>query len=106
MTKKSSQALTGELFKKVAAIKLNDTAIFGGTSSRDFTLQALRKSVAELSAALGSKKMYDEIMQRYEEMVAAIDTAGITGLISETELGDYYKLVDQIWEAIEQENKA
>jgi hypothetical protein len=42
-------------------------------------------------------------MEAYEAVAADIDTAGITGLISESEITEYYALIDDIWAAIEKE---
>jgi len=105
MTKKTSQELTNELFEMVQDIKLNDVTAIFGTTSNESILQTLRKSVVEFAANLSSKATYDEVMHHYEALVASIDTAGITGLISEDELSGYYKLVDDIWAALEKENK-
>lgn len=103
MAKQTSQELTKQLFDKVSNIKFNDAAAIFGTTSKESMLQTLRKAVAELSVALAEKMPYEQIMARYEEAVAAIDTAGVTGLISEAEITDYYKLTDNIWAAIEKE---
>jgi hypothetical protein len=100
---KQSQALTQELFGKVGKIKLNDAAAIFGTTSGETNLQNLRKAVAELTAALANNAAYDETIQRYEATVAAVDTAGLTSLISEQEIIGYYKLTDDIWAAIEKE---
>ncbi|MDQ3065215.1 MAG: hypothetical protein M3Q36_03005 [bacterium] len=107
MTKshKSTDELVGQLFEKVASIKLNDSAAIFGTTSRESMLQSLRKSIAELGSAISAKKTYDDIMKKYEDAVSNIDTAGVTGLISESELTDYYALVDDIWAAIERQKK-
>jgi hypothetical protein len=101
--KQSAQLLTRELFDKVQGIKLNDPAAIFGTTSGESILQSLRKSVAELGTAIAEKKPYEEIMKAYEAMAANMDTAGVTGLISEAELTDYYSLADKIWAAIEHE---
>lgn len=101
--KDSAEILTQKLFDKVQAIRLNDAAAIFGTTSHESMLQNLRKSVVNLRAAIGAHKSYDETMKVYEKTVSAIDTAAITGLISETELPGYYTLIDSIWVAIEHE---
>jgi hypothetical protein len=104
MTKKqSAEELVRLLHQKVQDIKLNDAAAIFGTTSKESMLQNLRKSVAELGSTVSMKKPYDEVMKDYEKSVGEIDAAGITGLISETELADYYTLIDSIWVAIERE---
>jgi hypothetical protein len=105
MTKFTAEQICKQLFDKVSSIKLNDAAAIFGTTSKESMLQSLRKGVAELGAALAGGKSYDEIMELYETMASAIDTAGVTGLISEAEMTGYYKLVDDLWAAIEKENK-
>lgn len=106
MTKKSATELVRELFDKISSIKLNDAAAIFGTTSKESMLQELRKSVANLGTVVAEKKPYDEVMQAYEAVAGNIDTAGVTGLISEAELMDYYALIDNIWAAIEREKDA
>ncbi len=105
MKKRSSSELAKELFEKIHAIRLNDAAAIFGTSAKESMLQGLRKNAAELGAALGSKKPYETVMKHYEAVASEIDTAGVTGLISDAELPDYYKIIDDLWAAIERENK-
>ena len=103
---KSTRELVTELFEKIGEIKLNQPAgIFGATSGQS-VLQDLMKSVTDLIQALGDSAEYEVVMQKYEVLVSSIDTAGITGLISEAEMADYYKLVDDIWATIESEKKS
>ncbi len=97
----AAHELNKKLFSKVGAIKLNDAAAIFGTTSRESMLQSLRGSVAELGTVLADKEPYQQIMEKYEAVVAAIDAAGLTGLISEAEMADYYALIDDIWAAIE-----
>jgi hypothetical protein len=103
MAKKTTEELVRELFEKVQSIKLNDAAAIFGTTSRESMLQDLRKHVAELGSELAAKKPYESIMQSYEKVAGDIDTAAVTGLISESEVTDYYALVDKLWAAIEKE---
>ncbi len=104
--KQSSGELNRQLFDKVSAIRLHqDIAAIYGTTSRESTLQELRKHVAQLGEALGSEKPYEQVMQCYEAVVASVDTASVTGLISETEVPAYYSLVDNLWAAIEKEKQ-
>lgn len=106
MAKKSARELNKELFDKVASIRLHqDIAAIYGTTSRESMLQELRKHVAQLGEALASNQSYEHIMECYEAVVGSIDSAGVTGLISETEISDYYSLVDNLWAAIEKEQK-
>ncbi len=103
MAKKSATELNRELFDKIGKIKLNDAAAIFGTTSKESMLQGLRKSVVELGEVLAKNRPYDEIMERYEKMAGGIDAAGLTGLISESEMAAYYKLIDDLWAAIEKE---
>jgi hypothetical protein len=103
MAREKASELTKQLFEKVAGIKLNDAAAIFGTTSKESMLQELRKNVAELSSAITAKKSYDQIMKHYEAMAANVDTAGVTGLISEDEMTGYYSLIDKLWIAIEKE---
>ncbi len=103
MTKKFAAEINRKLFDKVAKIKLNDAAGIFGTTSKESMLQTLRKSTADLGVRLIEKQSYDDIMQAYEALASSIDSAGLTGLISEAELVDYYALIDKLWAAIEQE---
>jgi hypothetical protein len=105
MAREKASELTKQLFEKVAGIKLNDAAAIFGTTSKESMLQELRKNVAELGAAISAKKPYDQIMKLYESMAGSVDTAGVTGLISEEEIIEYYSLIDKLWIAIEKEMK-
>lgn len=103
MTKQTALTISKELFDKAAKIKLNNAAAIFGTTSHESLLQNMRKHIAELSAALTAKKPYTEVMQAYEAVAADVDSAGLTGLISEAELPEYYALIDKLWGAIEKE---
>lgn len=102
------QAITnnGELLKKLSSIKLNDASSILGSTSNQATLNELLRAVAELGDSLKSARPYEDIMAKYEQVAAGVDTAGITGLISESEIQDYYKIVDDIWSAVEKERKS
>lgn len=103
--KKPLQEFTSELFNKVQSIKLNDAAAIFGTSSKESMLQDLRKAVVEFAESIKSDAGYEQLIAKHEAIAAAIDTAGLTGLISEAELPAYYKIVDDIWVQLEKENK-
>lgn len=101
--KHSSIELTNQLLNKISKIKLNDAATILGGSSEGAILNDLRSGAVELQGSLNGDSSYDEIMKSYEALAGAVDTAGVTGLISEAEMADYYTLVDNIWTAIERE---
>ena len=104
MAKTSAIEIAKVLGDKIHGINLmTPDWLARGTSADEAQLLSLRKSIALLVEALATKKSYKEIMKAYEELAGAIDTAGITGLISETELTEYYALVDKLWAAIEKE---
>lgn len=102
--KKTTLELIHELMQKISAIKLNNAStILGGVSTAGTTLNELRSSAAALQEAVTEKQSYEIIMGKYEMLVGVVDTAGVTGLISETEMAEYYAIVDNIWAAIEKE---
>ncbi len=104
--KHSSIELTSQLLENIGRIKLNDaTTILGGSSSTTI-LNDLRIAAGELQQSLNNGSSYELIMELYEKLAGAVDTAGVTGLISETELTSYYELIDSIWAAIEKEKDA
>ncbi len=96
--------LIKELFDKVADIRTNSPAGVFGTTSRQSMLSDLVKSVGELGKAVQGGEPYEVIIKKHEEMAMQVDSAGITGLITESEIAGYYELVDAIWAAIEKEN--
>lgn len=101
--KKPATELTNDLMQKIGTIKLNDaTAILGGSSGQQM-LNNLRGSAAALQTVLAEESPYEEVMEKYEALAGDIDTAGVTGLISESEMAEYYTLIDNIWAAIERE---
>lgn len=105
MSQNSTRDLLKQLFTRTSAIKLNQPAGVFGTTSNQKTLQDLNKYIAELSQLVVSKASYQEIMEAYEKVMSGLDTAGITGLISESEMPEYYKLADDIWKSIEKDDK-
>lgn len=105
MSKDNSATLTKELFESLSKIRLTLVSGVAGTTSKQVMLQDLQKKVAQLGASISAEEEYEEIMKRYDEMISALDTAGITGIISQDEMHDYYKKVDNIWSAIEKDNK-
>ncbi|MCA9348018.1 hypothetical protein KC867_01260 [Candidatus Saccharibacteria bacterium] len=106
MPKQSSLELAKEIGDKIHGINLVAPGwLARGTSANEAQLLVLRKSVALLVEALAKQKTYSEVMERYEALVGAVDVAGITGLIGENELSDYYKLVDELWVIIEKERR-
>lgn len=97
--------LTKQLFDKVSNLKLNEAAgIFGSTNKQNI-LDKLRSSVVDLSKSIEQDESYDLIMKKYEVLAGFVDTATVSGIISEEEATDYYKLVDDIWIALEKINK-
>lgn len=78
---------------------------WSGTSGKEAQLLTLRQASAELVAAIGGDQSGETILKKYGEVVAQIDAAGLTGLLTENELGEYYILADKLWAAIEKENK-
>jgi|GEM_PF-2113519 len=104
--KKTTKELTAELITQVQKMKVKDAAAIFGTTTNELIIQDLHRAVGEFADALHKNADYTQLMQKYESVVGQIDTAGITGLISESELPVYYTLVDNIWEALEQEKKA
>lgn len=101
---RSAAELNKELYKKVDAIKVNDASAIFGTTSQEDLLVMLKSKIIELSEAIIKSQPYDKVMDCYEQVVSNLDTAAVTGLISESEMAEYYKIVDDIWAAIEQEN--
>lgn len=98
--------LIHELLQKISTINLNDAStILGGTSTAGSTLNELRSSASALQEAVAEGQPYETVMKHYEVLAGAVDTAGITGLISETEMTEYYTLIDAIWAAIEKEKE-
>jgi hypothetical protein len=103
--KQSAAAITRTLFETASNIKPDGAAGIFGTTSHEANRQALVKAIADLGTVFAGDATYDEVMARYEAVVACVDTAGLTGLISESEITNYYKRTDQIWAAIEKEYK-
>lgn len=101
--KKPAAELTNDLMQKIGTIKLNDASSILGGSSGQQMLNSLRGAAADLQQSLADESSYEEIMEKYESLAGDIDTAGVTGLISESEMAEYYTLVDNIWAAIERE---
>lgn len=100
---KKSQELTAELFEKINKIRLNEAAGIFGTTSDQTVLQELRGAMAQFSKTLNTTSDYETTMKDYEALAAGLDTAGITGLISEPEMIVYYELLDNLWAALEHE---
>ncbi len=100
---KKSIELTNQLLTKLNDIKLNKPAALFGNSPDQSVLNDLKKKIIELEQALKKQVEYDEVINLYEVAVASLDTAGITGLISEAEIPEFYKITDDIWVSIEKE---
>lgn len=104
--KKPAVELANNLMQKIGTIKLNDASSILGGSSGQQVLNNLRGSAAALQQVLAEGSPYDERMEKYESLAGDVDTAGVTGLISESEMAEYYTLIDNIWAAIEREKTA
>lgn len=100
---RQSQELTTKLFKKVNKIRLNEAAGIFGTTSEQSILQDLQRALGKFSQSLNAGHSYQAVIKDYEALAASLDTAGITGLISEDEVSGYYELLDGIWAALERE---
>lgn len=101
----TSHELTAQLLKNINDIRLNEAAGVFGTTSSQSILHELQQAIARFSESLQAGKDYGLLMKDYESLAASLDTAGITGLISESEITGYYELLDDIWAALEREKE-
>ncbi|MBA2278895.1 hypothetical protein H0V99_00415 [Candidatus Saccharibacteria bacterium] len=102
MKKPDLQQLTTELFEKLKGIHLTGQALAAyQTTNNQSVLMDLQKKSAALVQAVQSKQPKGMLLGAHEDVAAAIDTAGILGVISNEELPGYYKKLDDIWMDIE-----
>ncbi len=102
---KTANELSQQLAEKIHDIRIDESAGIFGTTNNEKMLLGLRKKAAELHSLISAGKDYGATMQQYEQVVADIDAAGLTGLISNDELTGYYTLIDELWAAIEPGNR-
>ena len=104
MTKITALEVAKELAEKAHKLHSgSEITAWSGTSDKEAQLHKLRKTAAETVAAIGTEQPYTQIMKKHEELAAQIDSAGLTGLISENDLKEYYDLLDKLWASIERE---
>ena len=100
MSKQSLQVITAELFEKTKKIRLTEVAALQSTANQR-ALQDLQQKAGMLAGAAKAAKPQTELLALHEQTVAALDTAGLLGIISNEELTQYYTYIDDIWTAIE-----
>ena len=102
MKKESALEIARRLAEKTHKLNSGGQPLaWSGAGNFESQLHELRKSAAELVQAIGAGKPYQEIMHKHEALAGQIDAAGLTGLIGESEIAEYYALVDEVWAAIE-----
>ena len=102
MTAQTATKYVIAINEKIKSIKLTELSALQ-TSNKQKVLHDLQISAGQLSKSLNTKSSKDDLLEAHDKLVQAVDTAGLIGVISEQELTDYYKLLDDIWAAIEKD---
>lgn len=100
MAKPKLNKQVGKIIEMVKNIQLVELSALQTTNSQK-SLNQLQMAVGELSKAVAEKADKSSLLQKHDQLVQAIDTAGLIGLISNDELSKYYECLDDIWTEIE-----